>query len=387
MVKIAFMGIPSLSGNYTHFKYLRDNLPDYRFYLVALGRFTDNNSIQDNDFINLGRHLDRKMHQKELARLFLDFCEEQQIDIIIPMNSGIVASCIPFLKREKVIHIVNTDTQRVYHYITSSLEYSSKIVCISQRQRDVLSKRMAPQVFESKTVLIPHGVHHQTLLEVQAHQAPLIIGFLGRIHHGHKGVLKIPDILKQLRISYRFELVGDGQDKLKLAKGLEGGKIPFTLHGYVSQDKIPEFISRWDLLLFPSQVEGFPLTLIEAMNNGVVPIANELPGITDFIITSGKDGFIVKENNIKDFVSRIEQLNGDRDLLCRMKHAARETVRDRFELSVIIQQYTKMFDEALETEKPGGTKNFSEWKAYVEYQPRLTSRLINRAKKLLSFFL
>jgi glycosyltransferase involved in cell wall biosynthesis len=242
----------------------------------------------------------------------------------------------------------------------------------------VLSKRMATEVFQSKTVLIPHGVHHHKGLEVQAHQAPLTIGFLGRIHHGHKGVLRIPDILRQLRIPYHFELVGDGQDKEGLVKGLESGNIPFTLHGFVSQDKISELISRWDLLLFPSQVEGFPLTLIEAMNNGIVPIANELPGITDFILTSGKDGFIVKENNIKDFVSRIEQLNEDRELLCRMKQAAMETVRQRFELSDIIRQYQQVFEEVLRMEKPGRIKDFSEWRPYVDYKPSISERIKNR---------
>ena len=239
---------------------------------------------------------------------------------------------------------------------------------------------MATDVFESKTILIPHGVHHLKDLEVQAHQAPLTIGFLGRIHHGHKGVLRIPAILRQLRIPYRFELVGDGQDKEKLVKGLESSKIPFTLHGYVSQDKISDIISGWDLLLFPSQVEGFPLTLIEVMNNGIVPIANELPGITDFIITSGKDGFIVKKNSIKDFVNRIDHLNKDRELLYQMKQAARETVKQRFELSAILRQYHQVFEEVLMTEKEGRIRDLSGWQPYVEYKPSIIQRIVNRIK-------
>src|SRR5690606_31794968 len=116
-------------------------------------------------------------------------------------------------------------------------------------------------------------------------------------------------------------------------------------------------------------------TLIEAMNNGTVPLANHLPGITDFIITSGKDGFLVKNNNVQDFVNRIEQLNGDRDLLYQMKLAARETVRERFELSTVIQQYQQIFDEVLMTEKPGETKDFPEWQAYVDYKPSILTRI------------
>src|SRR5690606_36228366 len=117
MIKIVFMGKPALSGNYTHFKYLKDSLTDHQFYLLALGNVS-NIALRDDAFVNIGSHLDRKKHQKELGKLFLDFCEEKEVDVVIPMNSGIVASCVAFLKNTKVIQIVNTDTARVYHYVT-----------------------------------------------------------------------------------------------------------------------------------------------------------------------------------------------------------------------------------------------------------------------------
>src|SRR5690606_20900858 len=232
MTKIIFMGMPSLSGNYTNFKYLRDNLPSYRFYLLSPGNVTDT-GIVDNDYINLGDQLDRKVHQKQLGLIFLDFCEEHQVDLIIPMNSGIVASCIPFLKKAKVVQIVNTDTPRVYHYVTSLLAYSSKVICISLRKQNILSQRMPKDVFENKILLIPHGVHHHPELKVEAHQSPLTIGFLGRIQHGHKGVFKIPEILKRLSFRYHFEIVGDGEDKRWLLEQLKKCNIPFAYKGYV----------------------------------------------------------------------------------------------------------------------------------------------------------
>src|SRR5690606_11804358 len=160
-------------------------------------------------------------------------------------------------------------------------------------------------VVELIAVLIAHGDHHYAETKEGVHQLALRIGFLGRIHHAHEDVFKIPDIFARLSIPYQFEIVGDGQDKEKWLKDLQSKNISFTFHGFIPQDKIHELINKWDILLFPSQVEGFPLTLIEAMNNGVVPLANHLSGITDFIITSGKDGFVIKQNRIKDFVSRI----------------------------------------------------------------------------------
>ncbi|WP_209332842.1 glycosyltransferase family 4 protein [Lunatimonas salinarum] len=379
MTKIVFMGIPSISGNYTHFKYLRNNIKHSQFYLLSLGNIP-NVELKDEDYVNLGSHLDRKKQQKELSQLFLDFCAEKEVDVVIPMNSGIVASCIPLLKNAKVIQIVNSNTPRVYHYVTSLLEYSSKIICISQRQQNELIRLMSKDSFEDKITLIPHGVSDHPIPTVSAHQLPLTIGFLGRIHNGHKGVFKIPSILSYLSIPYQFEIVGDGQDKKKWLQDLQSKNISFTFHGFIPQDKIHQIINKWDILLFPSQVEGFPLTLIEAMSNGVVPLANHLAGITDFIITSGKDGFVIRKNRISDFISRIEQLDGDRELLCRMKQAARETVQQRFELSDIIKQYQQVFEKVLEAKKPGRIKDFSEWRPFVEYKPSILRRISNRIK-------
>src|SRR5690554_5480389 len=127
MIKIAFISKPRLSGDYTHFKYLRDNLPQFKFYLVGLGDLGQLDEI-DEDFIHLGSHLDRKYHQKELAYLFVQFHKEQSLDIIIPVDSAIVISCIPFLENVRIVNVVNLDSNRLYKYVTSYLDYVSKII-------------------------------------------------------------------------------------------------------------------------------------------------------------------------------------------------------------------------------------------------------------------
>lgn len=385
MNRIVFMGKPGLSGNYTHFKYMREHCLGLRFFLLSLGDVGPS-TIHDEDYINIGDDLDREKQEKELALLFLGFCDDYQIDLIIPMNSSIVAGCLPFLKNAKVIQIINTDTARVYHYVTTSLNYTSKVVCISKRQQEVLKEEFPPNEFEKKTVLIPHGVQHKSYQANPSNHLPLTIGFLGRLHQEHKGIFKLPHILKKISFPYAFELVGEGKDQYRLMRRLKSSKIPFTFRGAVPPDKVDIAIEHWDILLFPSLVEGFPLTLIEAMNNGVVPIANDLPGITDYIIDSGKDGFIVGGNKTKGYVKRIEELNGNRLLLYQMKVTAKETVRRRFELSEIIRQYQKVFQEVFEEPKSKEIKSFSEWQPFVEYKPTISKRLNHNLKLFLRRF-
>src|SRR5690606_36454738 len=107
-----------------------------------------------------------------LAELFINFCHSEFIDIIIPLDSSIVVSCIPYLRNIRVVHILNSDSQRLYKYVTSYLETVSKIICISARQVNVLKERLHEPVFLEKVALIPHGVLNAPNNNIQKHFAP-----------------------------------------------------------------------------------------------------------------------------------------------------------------------------------------------------------------------
>jgi len=381
MRRVVFLGRPILSGNYTHFRYLRDSLKQYKFYLVGLGR-SKSIMVDEIDYVQIGESLDPLECRREIAELFVQFVHNNNIDIVIPVDSAIAVSCIPFLNNVRIVHVINLDSQRLYKYVTSYIDNVSKIICISARQVDILKERLNESLFLEKVALIPHGVTRVPNAATRKHSAPLRIGFIGRMHHGHKGIFWIPKILRKVKVPFELELVGEGKDHQKFLGQLEKYRIGYTSHGYVPPDNINMYLNKWDVLLFPSQIEGFGLTLVEAMNNGVVPIANKLPGITDYIIDSGIDGFVVTKNRVNEFVERIHGLDRDRDLLQRMKTAAAQKVENKFNLAVILDQYVRVFEEAMQDEGVGEAKNFSEWEPFVEYTPSLPVKVMNRLGKL-----
>jgi len=62
----------------------------------------------------------------------------------------------------------------------------------------------------------------------------------------------------------------------------------------MKKDKIPEVI-RWlrgSILFIPSRYEGFSLSLVEGMSQGLVPVAYPV-GVATEIIRNGENGFIV----------------------------------------------------------------------------------------------
>lgn len=381
-LKIAFMGIPYLGGNYTHFRYLADGLPNYDWTLLQVGKI-EHSLLEDNLFVHIGAELDRVIHARELAFKLIAFLKENAYDILIPMNSAIAISVIPYLSQSlQIVNIVNSDTQRVYKAVSEYYDFVSKIICISPKQINVLEVK---ENVRKKLKLIPHGVRIQSGF-VRPQNDLIRIGFLGRIHHEHKGVLLIPEILQDITDSFIFEIIGDGPDKQTLLNELEGYNINYNFWGFKKGLEKEKIISQWDIMLFPSYIEGFGLTLIEVMKYGVIPIANEIKGITDYIITDKIDGFIVPANNIDVFKSNIKILLTNPVQRSKMSVSATKTIEEKYNLDVILDEYRTVFAESLNYKKPE-TLDFTNWTMYQEYCPSLIVRIQLKLKYILNQFL
>ena len=377
MKKIAFIGKPHYGGGYTRFCYLRRLLSDHKLYLLGIGKTNSSFEIKDKDYFVIANALSQKLEKRKITQLFLDFVEKEEINIIIPMNSPIAVGAIPFISNAKIIQIVNSDTPRVYQYTATYIEWVSKVVCLTDKQVSELKKRISIQLHH-KITIIPHGVDIIKTDPIVNKKNKLTIGFLGRVHQGHKNILLIPEILSRVNTNFEFHICGDGPDKKELLNRIEINQIPYIDHGAISNHLINDYLSKWDILLFPSFVEGFGITLIEAMNNGVVPIANILEGITDTIIDHNKNGFLVKNNAIFQYVDFIHSLDSNRELLHNMKLNAKAKVREKYDLNVIVEKYREVFDEVSDSTKPKEAIGFDNWKPYKEYKPSIYQRIRNR---------
>jgi trehalose synthase len=102
---------------------------------------------------------------------------------------------------------------------------------------------------------------------------------------------------------------------------------------------------RASVVLQKSLREGFGLTVTEAMWKGAAVIGGRCGGISHQI-EDGTNGFLV--STVDEAAARIVQLLRDPVLRDRLGHEARETVRQRFLMSRLIEQYLDLFS-AFET--------------------------------------
>ena len=86
--------------------------------------------------------------------------------------------------------------------------------------------------------------------------------------------------------------------------------------------------------------EGFGLTVTEAMWKGTPVIGGNVGGIRHQI-SDGDNGFLV--SSVAEAAARMVQLVGDEDLRRRMGARARESVRQRFLMTRLLEQYLDLF--------------------------------------------
>jgi trehalose synthase len=99
--------------------------------------------------------------------------------------------------------------------------------------------------------------------------------------------------------------------------------------------------SKASVVLQKSIREGFGLTVTEAMWKGTPVIGGNVGGIK-YQIQDGVNGFLV--SSIEETADRIVQLLKNPDLAHRMGKLARQTVKEKFLLTRLLEQEIDIFN-------------------------------------------
>jgi glycosyltransferase involved in cell wall biosynthesis len=113
------------------------------------------------------------------------------------------------------------------------------------------------------------------------------LGYVGRINANVKGVDHLPQIVQLLREElgadqFRMSVVGDGPDLPYLKARVEelGLAEHFAFRGTLT-DGLPACLASLDVVVVPSRVEAWGLTVAEALASGVRVIAFDVGGLRE----------------------------------------------------------------------------------------------------------
>jgi len=287
-------------------------------------------------------------------------------------------------------------TRHAYEIVAEHHELASAIVCVSQRQMDDLNRRW--KVPQETLHLIPNGVDLKRfdVRREPAVSGKLRLGYVGRLEDMDKGVLHLPAIIGALKLPserWSLDIVGSGPDESVLRKRLyewvESGQVKF--HGAIGNDRVPQVLSRIDVLLLPSHWEGFPWSLVEGMAAGCVAVASRIKGVTDWILRDGELGMLASIGDERAFAAAIESLANDASRLAKFSAAARDEARTKYTLEAFGRAWKELFVSVAQRPVPPGRRsdvsqlqivNHSSWRRFLPES--LKGRLRGMLERLLA---
>ena len=387
VLRVAFGSVPKDGGTFTFYRTLRPVLRRHGIDLrcVSVGR--DQAALTDPAFVDDGcvQLAPRMSGLKDQARAFAEWSARERIDIIFGVNSPAILSAIPHLPEEvRVLARCANGFDEGYRLTLIGQERLARIVALVPRLRDDLVESYG--VDPDLIALIPNGASPDRFAAAAARPRGegerLELGVLGRLEHGQKGVLHLPRVLTALEraaVPFRLTIAGRGRDegrlRQELAPWLARDQVRFA--GPLAPGDIPAFLGGIDAFLFPSHFEGCPNALLEAMMAGAVPVAWQLPGITDFLIADEATGFLVEKGDAAQFAERLARLSRSRDRLRAMSASVAADARARFSETVCADAYVSLLAQVMAEPAPDWVpRPWSRFRADPMFRQHPLSRIV-----------
>jgi alpha-1,3-rhamnosyl/mannosyltransferase len=126
--------------------------------------------------------------------------------------------------------------------------------------------------------------------------------------------------------------------------GLDG-RVVFT--GYVAEAQKAAHFNLGEVFVFPSAMEGFGLTVAEAMSSGLPVVASNRGSIPELVV-DGEGGFVCDPAGPEPFVERLSAVLADRALGRKLGLASRERVERMFRWERCVEGTRRVYESALE---------------------------------------
>ncbi|MDE5758249.1 MAG: glycosyltransferase family 4 protein, partial [Allobaculum sp.] len=186
------------------------------------------------------------------------------------------------------------------------------------------------------------------------------------VYPGGTSVQKSVDVIqhlvyKLLRSNLDFRFVWLGGTKLPGAKmslfGLRTTESLFPsdprliITGNVSRDKAMEVIGNTNIFLLPSRGEGCPMTLLEAMRGGCIPVVSDAHHGSREILELSGTGIITKQGSASSLYNAIATIINNHELYISNYPKTKEYLNTELSEKKWAEKMTKVIMDAINTTK------------------------------------
>ena len=157
----------------------------------------------------------------------------------------------------------------------------------------------------------------------------------------------LPEIIKEFkdRDDVLFLIVGDGPERANLESRVTSYELQnrVRLESSIPNNKVSSYLAAADIYLMPSEEEGMPNALLEAMAAGAPFVASDVAAVREMTPLAAVE-FIVPYGDVSAFSDKIKKLLADEELRKHISAEEQEWVK-QYDVSVIAPQFLKLFQE------------------------------------------
>jgi len=255
-------------------------------------------------------------------------------------NDGLEMEALYLLGTAKTVYQIVHD----YYNITLAFKFGAitdVFVTHTSLFRDVL---LSADPVSVKSFWLHHGVPIPDLKP--AGKSPgqkLKAIFVGRLVEA-KGVQKlfvIDSKLRSMGIDVEWTIIGRGPLKDALIDQWKD-RQNITFSSPDTNQQVMEIMTHNDLFILPTHFEGSPVTVLEALSCGLVPVVSDLPGGINEIVTNDI-GRKIPIDDTTAFADAIAFFNGNRTALAEMSANGRKLAEEKFDILQTSNNYFALF--------------------------------------------
>lgn len=220
----------------------------------------------------------------------------------------------------------------------NAVRYADEIIVLSKGVQDYFEK-----TYGRKALFIPNGVNRpkiqdaELITEKYGLEKDSYILFLGRLVP-EKGVRCLIKAYKHIDTDKKLVIAGGSSDTNEFEKEIkelarEDKRILFT--GFVQGQELEELYSNAYVYVLPSDLEGMPLSLLEAMSYGNCCIVSDIDECVDVV---ADNGIIFKKGDSDELKQKLQLVCRNFSVVKKFRECSSLYINEKYDWNEILNR-------------------------------------------------
>lgn len=225
----------------------------------------------------------------------------------------------------------------------TAVRFADEIIVLSENVQNYFK-----QMYRRKTRFIPNGIARPKHTEAdwikkkfKLEKGSYIL-FLGRIVP-EKGLRYLVEAFKKVKTDKKLVIAGGSSDTELFVEELkkmsaDDKRIVFT--GFVQGQMLDELYSNAYLYILPSDLEGMPLSLLEAMSYGNCCLTSDIAECAEIV----EDHAVTfRKGNIMDLEEKLQMLCDNEEIVKKYKEMAADFICNKYSWDDVVDRTLKLY--------------------------------------------